>query len=283
MARKKSQTSAVRRFHRSFGAGAAVFVMFMVLSGLALNHTDGLSLDERHVSQSYLLGWYGLGEPEDIRNFAAGSDWISFAGSQLYLNGNHASIAANGVGAVSSGEMLIAACSEELLLLNRDGELIERLPWGPPGAGPVESIGMLENGTVAVRTSNQLWLADEQLLKWQPSMDTSIIVSWSSPEHAPEVLRQSILQQYRGEGLSLERLLLDFHSGRIFGPVGVFIYDLLAVAVGFLAISGLVFWMRGRRNGKRNGKSEGSGDILGTPSATENPDDHEARKMAVLD
>jgi len=65
-------------------------------------------------------------------------------------------------------------------------------------------------------------------------------------------LIQTITQQYRGEGLSVERVLLDFHSGHIFGPMGVFIYDLLAVAVGFLSISGLVLWIRGRRNGKRS-------------------------------
>jgi uncharacterized iron-regulated membrane protein len=49
----------------------------------------------------------------------------------------------------------------------------------------------------------------------------------------------------------MERLILDLHSGRIFGPVGILIYDLLAVIVGFLAISGVIFWFRGRRNGKR--------------------------------
>jgi len=53
----------------------------------------------------------------------------------------------------------------------------------------------------------------------------------------------------------MERLLLDFHSGRIFGPVGVLVYDLLALAVGFMAISGLVLWFRGRRNGNGNGKN----------------------------
>ncbi len=49
----------------------------------------------------------------------------------------------------------------------------------------------------------------------------------------------------------MERVLLDLHSGRIFGPVGVLVYDLLALALGFLSISGLLLWFRGRRNGKR--------------------------------
>ena len=49
--------------------------------------------------------------------------------------------------------------------------------------------------------------------------------------------------------MSLERLLLDLHSGRFFGSAGVLVYDVLALAIGFLAISGLILWIRGRRNG----------------------------------
>jgi len=254
MARKNNQTSVFRRFHRSFGAGVAFFVMFMVLSGLALNHSNQLGLDQRHVSQSALLSWYGLGKPGHISSFAVDNDWLSFAGSQLYLNGSHVATISDGVGAVSNGEIFIAAGREELLLLDRDGSLIERLPWDLPGAGLIEAIGLLEKSTAMVKSAESTWVADAQLLKWQPSTDVTEIPAWSSPGSAPEELHETITAQYRGDGLSLERVLLDLHSGRVFGKAGVFIYDLLALAVGFLAISGVVFWLRGRRNGKRNGK-----------------------------
>jgi len=255
MARKKNQASTVRRLHRSFGVGAAVFVIFMVLSGLAINHSNGLGLDQRHVSQAFLLDWYGLGGPEYIHSFEAGNDWISFAGSQLYLNGNSVSTISNGIGAVSSGDMLVVAGSEELLLLARDGRLIERISWDRPGTGPIELIGLLANGDLIIESGNRLWSADADLLDWRQAEDTLTTPVWSQSEPAPGDFRRSITQQYRGGGLSLEKLLLDFHSGRIFGSIGVLVYDLLALAIGFLAISGLALWLRGRRNGKRNGKS----------------------------
>jgi len=257
MARKKSRVSAVRRLHRSLGAGAAIFVLFMVMSGLVINHSHDLGLDQRHISQSSLLSWYGFGEPEDIRSFVVADGWLSFAGSQLYLNDRHVATIANGVGVVSNADMLIAAGSEELLLLDHDGTLIERLPWSQPGAGPLEAIGVYENTVVAVQSANQLWLADEQMLDWQQTENAVTGAVWSSPVSTPPELHRAITSQYRGDGLSMERLLLDFHSGRIFGPVGVLVYDLLALAVGFMAISGLVLWIRGRRNG--NGKSNGNG------------------------
>ena len=141
----------------------------------------------------------------------------------------------------------------ELLLLGRDGRLIERIPWGPPGTGPIELIGLLANGLVVIKSVNQLWSADTDLLNWQRAEDTVTTPAWSHSEPAPEAFRQAITRQYRGGGLSLEQLLLDLHSGRVFGSFGVVVYDLLALAIGFLAISGLVLWLRGRRNGKRNG------------------------------
>ena len=253
MARKKNQASTTRRLHRSFGAGAAVFIIFMVLSGLAINHSNGLGLDQQRVSQNFLLSWYGLDGPDQIHSFEVGNDWISFAGSQLYLNGNSISAVTNGVGAVAGEDMLIAAGSEELLLLGHDGTLIERIPWGQPGTGSVESIGQLENGLVVIKSNNRLWSADADLLNWQRVKDTITSPAWSHAEPAPEALSQAVTQQYRGGGPSLEQLLLDLHSGRIFGPIGVLVYDLLALTIGFLAISGLVLWLRGRRNGKRKG------------------------------
>jgi uncharacterized iron-regulated membrane protein len=136
--------------------------------------------------------------------------------------------------------------------------MIERLPWAEPGTGLIDAIGHHETGELVVRSAGQVWMADAQLLEWkqlEPAPDTS---SCSFPQEAPAALQKTILQQYSGKGLSLERLLLDAHSGRIFGPLGVIIYDLIALSLGSLALSGLVLWWRVRRNGQRNGQGNGS-------------------------
>lgn len=247
---KKRRASKVRRLHRSLGAGAAIFVIFMVLSGLTINHSNGLGLDQRHVSQSLLLDWYGLGKPENIHSFAVGDDWLSFAGSQLYLNGKPMATISGGVGAVSSGDILIAAGRDELLLLDHDGNLIERIPWETIAAAPIESIGLYKNTVPSVRSAGLIWLADTQLLNWRQAGDAGPDPLWAVSMPAPDGLQETVTASYRGEGPSLERLLLDLHSGRIFGTIGVLVYDLLALVLGFLSISGLVLWFRGRRNGK---------------------------------
>ena len=222
----------------------------MVLSCLAINHSNGLGIDQRKVSQSFVLGWYGLGKPSNIQSYLVGDDWISFAGSQLYINDKSVSTIQGGVGAVSSGDLYIAASGDELLLLDHDGNLVERLPWASISEAPIEAIGLQLNKTVSVRSAGQVWLADADLLNWQRAEEPITSLDWSSSQVAPDELQESITHLYRGDGLSLERVLLDLHSGRIFGAIGVLVYDLLALALGFLSISGLVLWFRSRRNGK---------------------------------
>ena len=45
---------------------------------------------------------------------------------------------------------------------------------------------------------------------------------------------------WRGRGLTVERLLLDLHSGRILGEAGPLLMDLVAVFLIVLSLSGLI-------------------------------------------
>ena len=45
---------------------------------------------------------------------------------------------------------------------------------------------------------------------------------------------------WRGKGLTVERVLLDLHSGRILGKVGPLLMDLVAVFLIVLSLSGLI-------------------------------------------
>ena len=252
MARRQRKPSLSRRLHRSFGAFAAVFVLFMVVSGIAINHSNQLDLDQKPVSQPLLLDWYGIGEPGSIFSFAAGNHWLSFAGSQLYLDGHAVTAVTTGVGAVASDPGIIVASSDELVLLDNDGKLIERLAFQPIGGGSIEAIGIHPPGGVVVKSMHKTWLTDSNLLTWTVLEDTTRKSIWSRSAPAPEAIQLAITRHYRGENLNLEQLLLDLHSGRVFGSVGILIYDLLALAVGFLALSGLLLWLRGKSNGNRN-------------------------------
>jgi hypothetical protein len=152
MSRKNRQASTARRLHRSLGAGVSIFIVFMVLTGLAINHSTDLGLNQRHVSQPLLLDWYGLAGPDSIQSFAVGDAWLSIAGSQVYLNGGLIATMSEGVGSVFIDDMMIVAGSNELLLLDRHGQLVERQAWDRTNTGPIEALGLLPDGNVVVST-----------------------------------------------------------------------------------------------------------------------------------
>ncbi|HSN52770.1 MAG TPA: PepSY-associated TM helix domain-containing protein, partial [Woeseiaceae bacterium] len=53
---------------------------------------------------------------------------------------------------------------------------------------------------------------------------------------------------YRGRGVTVERVLDDLHSGRIFARAGTLVMDAVAVFMIVLSLSGFVLWLqRGRR------------------------------------
>ena len=52
--------------------------------------------------------------------------------------------------------------------------------------------------------------------------------------------------RYAATRLNWERWLQDLHSGRFFGPVGVWIMTIAGAALIVLGISGLIVWVLGR-------------------------------------
>ena len=97
-----------------------------------------------------------------------------------------------------------------------------------------------------LHTTHGDYQTDEQFLAWQPN--TAPGIRWADSAPLPETLRNVLIKQYRGMGVSWERLLLDLHSGRLFGKIGVLIMNIAAVLMLLLAITGVWhFFQRKRR------------------------------------
>ncbi len=58
---------AVRRFHLYLGLAAALYFMLIAATGVALNHREGLRLEARHVSRSWLPATYRPQDGSEVR------------------------------------------------------------------------------------------------------------------------------------------------------------------------------------------------------------------------
>ncbi|RCU45447.1 hypothetical protein DU002_15425 [Corallincola holothuriorum] len=237
---------ALHWWHRKLGLAAALFIFLLSLTGIALNHTDGLKLSQHNLDWPWLLRWYGIESPQPQAYPVAG-DWLIVQGQQLYLN-EQPLIAVDGdvVGALVWQTMLLVATDKQLLLLTEEGELAEKvsaeLGW-PQG---VTAMGLDEQLVPTIRIEQQLAQADEDLLAWHPV--TQAEVNWSSPAAIPEDLAQALPAH---GAVDLERVLLDLHSGRIVGVSGPWLMDMAAVAMMLLAASGIWMWAMRRRGNRR--------------------------------
>lgn len=245
-------TRSIYQWHRYIGINAALFALLLSITGLMLNHTETLSLNKRNIQNSWLLDHYGIVAPEKVQSYAVSNHWISKWDNHLFLD-RTALGTQNGAlaGAIEFQDMLIIALENAILLINNDGELIEKLTGNAGIPAAISAIGLTDKQKVAVMSSHGIYTADDDLIIWQDNKQA--ITIWADSKELPTNLYQTILEQYRGKGLSLERVILDLHSGRLFSQGGIYFMDMIALLLIFLACSGLWLWgIRWWRNTQRN-------------------------------
>lgn len=239
--RSRIKLRSVYQWHRYIGITVALFVILISVTGVMLNHTEDLKLDEKHVQSTWLLDWYGVQAPAQTSGYRTQDHWISQWDSRLLSRQHDLGQYTNKLlGAVSYQGMLVVALEGELLLLTPEGEIIESLKGYQGVPAGMWAIGLTSNNRVAVRAAHGSYLADADLTRWE-HQDIEA-VRWSAPSTLPDPVYRDMLQLYRGKGLDLERVILDLHSGRLLNQGGVYFFDLVAVALVFLACSGLWLW-----------------------------------------
>jgi uncharacterized iron-regulated membrane protein len=118
------------------------------------------------------------------------------------------------------------------------------------------STGLPANLLALGKTAEGIWLntrqgplmSDAQLLDWQAIAAPESLI-WLAPiaigQLNQETLNQVSLNARSGH-LTWERVMLDLHSGRLFGALTIWLWDLFALALLLVASSGVWIWMKQR-------------------------------------
>ena len=67
---------------------------------------------------------------------------------------------------------------------------------------------------------------------------------WEKGSASPALIE--LLGKFRGKGLSVERVIIDIHSGRFLGKYGIWIIDVVAIFFLVLSTSGWCVWFKRR-------------------------------------
>lgn len=240
----------LREWHRKLGIIAAFFIIFLSITGVALNHTTTLSLAQKPIRSLWLLDHYGIAPPNDIRFYQASSlqvtnNLVWFEG-KLLLESSANIVSAGVISAnVSSDaivEVLIIASQTHLYLYNHQGEMLDQLGLESGIPEGIEALS-IDNDRVIVKTSSGYYQSDSNLLDWQV-ISPLIAPLWITAQSVSLQEEQEAALAYRSQFLTLERIILDAHSGRVLGLFGVLFMDAVAILLILLSLSGVYIWVR---------------------------------------
>lgn len=230
-------------WHRRLGLAAAFILTLLVVSGLLLNHSPRLGFAQKYVQSVWLLDWYGIPSPGEPHGTALGAQWLSELRERVYLDTRELpDVRGRLHGAVLLRDGIAASVGDDVWLLTPGGDVIERLGRAHGVPNTIRALGVDQAGRLVVQTPHGVYAGNSDLSAWRRV--TPRAISWGRPGAVPAALRVGLLQQYRGRGLSVERVLVDLHSGHILGAIGVWAVDLVALCCLGLAISGLWLWAR---------------------------------------
>ncbi len=230
------------KLHRRIGIVIMVFISLLAITGILLNHTDKIGLHEHYVKNKWLLDWYDIGPKQPSTSFSVDGVWVTRIGDRIYFNEKELLQKSESLlGALKSKGIFIVALKQKLLLLTEQGELIEKLSDSEGVPAGMKSIGLDPESRLTIEAAHGYYLADVDSLEWEEYDD--IDAQWSIAVDPPEELHKQLLELYRGKGLNLERIILDLHSGRILGDVGVYLVDVVAIMFILLSLTGGWMWL----------------------------------------
>ena len=243
-----------RSLHRWLGGIAALFVLLLSVTGIMLNHGHRLGIDQEYIDPGWLTSLYGIEAPLPSDSFATGGHRATLLGETLYFDRSRLMKGVSALNGMTVSEGMFAIAGDRTVILaSSDGELVDEIDLNGVLPGPIQRLG-LEQGRVMVLAAGQTFVADDMLAGFSPATDENGSgIDWADATPAPADLISDLQDDFLGEALTIERVTIDLHSGRILGPAGAYFMDFIALSLIVLSMTGLFQW-RQRRNGNGQGK-----------------------------
>ena len=198
----------VARWHRRIALVVMAWLVFLALTGFAVNHANGWGLDRARLAAPLQSLVYGIDTdaPAYCGKFPQAGEECArvFAGLELPF-----------------GHLLVADTS--LLLLDDAGGLVERLPAAITGLNGIDA-AMAVDGAVFLRGGGRVVRADSDLVEFAPLASDGALPPGGAWQLRPD----------SAGGITWERFLLDLHAARFLGPLATWFNDLMAASGAWL-------------------------------------------------
>ena len=240
--RRKGRRAGPRRWHRQWhrylGAIFAVPLLWLVVSGLLLQHGERLGLTEKKVSSAWLLKRYNQipqGIPKVTR---AGRFLVAGWSGEIFVDDRLLEESGLLVGAVALPGELVIATENEIFVYDAQGLYLDRLGEESLPSVPLLRIGLAGSDQIHLETDAGQHVLGEGFFEFETAPSGAEVV-WSDLREGRE--ERSSLEKVLVEGseFTWSRVITDLHSGSLLGKLGRFFVDLTGVAVLVVTVLGI--------------------------------------------
>ena len=244
----KKRKNLFRKWHRWIGFSGAVFLLNLAITGMLLNHSDDLKLQDSFISSNWLVNWYGIKAPATFNCVTSivESDLLCQSGQQIIKN-NVPIIKTTQplIGLVPLDNLQYLATKNEIHVLTTDFQLVETLNYisGLPHA--TSAIGVVSfdgKKTLAVKNKHSVWIYNQTENSWKPTEQSILSTNTFTAPPTPLLIRLKSI--YLANQISYLKLVQDIHSGRILSLSGKILTDLSGLIIILLSISGFIAWQK---------------------------------------
>jgi hypothetical protein len=234
----KKKLKKIVDLHRYIGLGICIFLVHLAITGIFLNHSIGLRLDKTFVTWPWLLNQYNLSVPEPANIFTIGKNNFSTIDGEVFFNDKPIFLAEEELlGASQNRDTFILASSSTISVISNNGFIINKenvLPF------TIKNIGIYGDEIVINDSEDNIWSSESINGVWK--LTKNIAVEWSKEGSITPTNHEKIRKYYVGDGVSLEQIILDFHSGAIFQKVGKIFFDIISILLIILSFTGIWLW-----------------------------------------
>ena len=234
----KKKLKKIVDLHRYVGLGICIFLVHLAITGIFLNHSIGLRLDKTFITWPWLLNQYNLTVPEPANIFTIGKNNFSTIDGEVFFNDKPIFLAEEQLLGVSQNQdTFILASSSTITMISNEGYIINKenvLPF------TVKNIGIFGDEIVINDSEDKIWSSESINGVWELTENRA--VQWSMEGSITPINHEKIRKYFVGDGVSLEQVILDFHSGAIFQKAGKLFFDIISILLIILSFTGIWLW-----------------------------------------
>lgn len=238
----KAKLRSIYLWHRHIGVIAAILVLILATTGILINHSQTLAFNKNYIQSHWFLHWYNIHPPALGPSYALSGHTLSQIGERIYLDttpvAQHTTAL---IGGIQQGQEIIIATTRQLIITTLQGELIEILDDSAGLPENIEAIGSHSPGGIILNSAGVSYRGQIGGFSWERVDGTAIPLQNNTITISAD-RQASIEADYMSHILTLERVLLDLHSGRILGELGTWLMDIAAILLILLSLSGSYLW-----------------------------------------